>query len=558
MSTVTTGSGADPTAVAIVGVACRLPGADSPDALWELLRAGRSAVTEVPEEHRGRLGTARWAGLLDHVDRFDAEFFGISPKEAAVMDPQQRLLLELGWEALEDAGIRPADLRGSSTGVFVGAMADDYALLGARAGERAVTRHTFTGVSRSLLANRLSYVLGIHGTSLTVDTGQSSSLVAVHLACEALRRGETPLAIAGGVNLILAPDSTLRAERLGALSPDGRSHTFDARANGYVRGEGGVALLLKPLAAALADGDTVHGCILGGAVNSDGAGDTLTAPNSAAHSAVLTAAYHHGGVEPAEIAYVELHGTGTKLGDPVEAAGLGAVFGPERPVRVGSVKTNIGHLEGAAGIAGLLKVVLSLRHRALPASLNHDTPNPDIPLRELGIEVQRDLTPLPPHGRIVAGVSSFGVGGTNCHLVVATAPETAPATTPEPPTESPDATAVPAVAWPLSARSAAALREQAARLRTHLTAHPGLGLADVGLSLATTRTTFHHRAVLTGSTREDMLTGLRSLSEGRQAAHLVRGTSRATTGGTVFVFPGQGSQWPAMARDIIAQSPSDL
>ncbi|MET9293114.1 type I polyketide synthase [Streptomyces sp. NPDC003077] len=574
MSTVTTGSGAGLSAVAIVGVACRLPGAGSPDALWDLLRAGRSAVTDVPEQRRHHLGPARWAGLLDEVDRFDAEFFGISPKEAAAMDPQQRLMLELGWEALEDAGVRPADLRGSATAVFVGAMADDYALLGTRAGTRSITRHTLTGVGRGMLANRLSYFLGIHGTSLTVDTGQSSSLVAVHLACEALRRGETGLALAGGVNLILAPDSTLRAERLGALSPDGRSHTFDARANGYVRGEGGVALLLKPLAAALADGDTVYGCVLGGAVNSDGAGDTLTAPNSAAHTAVLTAAYGNGGVDPAEVSYVELHGTGTRLGDRVEAAGLGAVFGPERPVRVGSVKTNIGHLEGAAGIAGLLKVVLSLRHRALPASLNYDTPNPDIPLRELGIEVQRDLTPLPPHGRVVAGVSSFGLGGTNCHLVLATAPETAPAAAPDTPdTAAPDtaapaavpgtaapaaapAAAAPAVAWPLSARSAAALRDQAARLHAHLTTHPELGLADVGFSLATSRTAFPHRAVLTGTTREDLLAGLRALSEGKQAAHLVRGESRATTGGTVFVFPGQGSQWPAMAHDLIAESPA--
>nr|ALP32047.1 CycG [Streptomyces sp. NCIB 11649] len=267
MSTGTTGSGPDLTAVAIVGVACRLPGSDDPDAFWELLRAGRSAVTEVPPERRRHLGSARWAGLLADVDRFDAEFFGISPKEAAAMDPQQRLMLELGWEALEEAGVRPPDLRGSATGVFVGAMADDYALLGAQAGGRATTRHTLTGVGRGILANRLSYVLGIHGTSLTVDTGQSSSLVAVHLACEAVRRGEVGLAIAGGVSLGLAPESTLRAERLGALSPDGRSHTFDARANGYVRGEGGAALILKPLAAALADGDTVHGCILGGAVN---------------------------------------------------------------------------------------------------------------------------------------------------------------------------------------------------------------------------------------------------------------------------------------------------
>ncbi|MEU2826753.1 beta-ketoacyl synthase N-terminal-like domain-containing protein, partial [Streptomyces bacillaris] len=566
MSTVHTQSDAGLTAVAIVGIACRLPGADSPDSLWELLRTGRSAVTEVPPERRHHLGAARWAGLLDDVDRFDADFFGISPKEAAAMDPQQRLMLELGWEALEDAGIRPAELKGSDTGVLIGAMADDYALLSAQEGGRATTRHTLTGVSRGILANRLSYFLGTHGTSLTVDTGQSSSLVAVHLACEALRRGEIGLAIAGGVNLNLAPESTLRVERLGALSPDGRSHTFDARANGYVRGEGGAALILKPLAAALADGDTVYGCVLGGAVNNDGAGDTLTAPNAAAHAAVLTAAYDRAGVDPGQITYVELHGTGTEVGDPAEAAGLGKVFGPRHPVRVGSVKTNIGHLEGAAGIAGLLKAVLSLRHRALPASLNHDTPNPDIPLRDLGIEVQRAFAPLPTQGRLLAGVSSFGVGGTNCHVVLSTPPETAQATAlatgtgnrtgapaPDPVRITADPPAL-AVAWPVSARSAEALRGQAARLHTFLTARPELGPADVGLSLATARTAFTHRAVLTGSTREDMLAGLHALSEGRQAAHLTRGEGRTVSGGTVFVFPGQGSQWPAMARDLLTES----
>ncbi|CAA9213207.1 MAG: Modular polyketide synthase, partial [uncultured Corynebacteriales bacterium] len=440
--------------VAVVGLACRLPGAPDPAAFWRLLREGGDAVTAFPADRDGTDATP--GGFLDRVDAFDADFFGISPREAAATDPQQRLVLELGWEALEDAAIRPDRLAGSRAGVFVGAIWDDYADLLRR--HAAVTRHTMTGSHRGMIANRLSYALGLTGPSLTVDTAQSSGLVAVHLACESLRSGECELALAGGVNLILTARSTdLASARFGGLSPAGRCHTFDARADGFVRGEGGVVLALKPLRAALRDGDPVHCVIAGSAVNNDGATDGLTAPSPAAQRAVLRAAYGRAGVDPADVRYVELHGTGTRVGDPVEAAALGAVLGAGRPadapLLVGSAKTNVGHLEGAAGAVGLLKAALSVEHGRIPASLHFTRPHPGIPLAELGLRVVGELTDWPrPDRRRVAGVSSFGMGGTNCHLVLTAAPAGAPA-----PAPAPDATGGP-VLWPIGGRGAAGLR----------------------------------------------------------------------------------------------------
>jgi acyl transferase domain-containing protein len=322
-------------AIAVIGLACRLPGAPDPGAFWRLLRDGADAVGEPPGDRRDlaeRTGVRR-GGFLERVDAFDADFFGISPREAAAMDPQQRLMLELGWEALEDARIAPDTVNGTGTGVFVGAVWDDYAARTYRQGPAAVSEHTMTGVHRSIIANRVSYALGLHGPSMAVDTGQSSSLVSVHLAAESLRRGESDLAIAGGVNLILAPESNLGSLEFGALSPDGRCHTFDARANGYVRGEGGGAVVLKPLSRALADGDPVYCVVRGGATNSDGATEGLTVPSRRAQEEVLREAYRNAGADPAAVQYVELHGTGTPVGDPVEAGALGAVLGASRPAR---------------------------------------------------------------------------------------------------------------------------------------------------------------------------------------------------------------------------------
>ena len=420
-----------------------------------------------------------------------------------------------------------------------------------RGGPAAVTQHTLTGLHRGIIANRVSYTLGVHGPSLTVDAVQSSALVAVHMACESLRHGESTLAIAGGVNLNIIPETTLSAARSGGLSPDGRCFTFDARANGFVRGEGGAAVVLKPLARAVTDGDPIYCVIRGTAVNNDGTGEGLVIPDPAARAAVLRRACQQAGVRPADVQYVELNGTGTATGDPLEAAALGAVFSAARnaesPLLVGSAKTNVGHLEGAAGLVGLLKAALCIKHRQIPPSLNFETPNPDIPLDELRLRVQDSLTAWPRGDRpLVAGVSSFGVGGTNCHAVLCEPPagsELAP-----PPPDVP-----PAVPWVVSGRSPHALEAQARRLTAHLTEFPHLGATDVGFSLATTRTAFEHRAVVVSPDREELLLGLDALAQDRPAASLVRGTG-GDPAKIVFVFPGQGSQWPGMAVHLLDTS----
>nr|WP_225448192.1 type I polyketide synthase [Streptacidiphilus sp. P02-A3a] len=544
--------------IAIVGLSCRLPGAPNSAAFWQLLARGESAIGEAPAGRPGG-SSPSVGGFLDQVDGFDPEFFGTTAREAAAMDPQQRLFLELSWEALEDARIVPGALSGTATGVFVGAIAADYAALLQARGDLAVNRYSLTGLNRGIIANRVSYTLGLHGPSLTVDSAQSSALTAVQLACESLRRGESTVALAGGVSLNLAPGSTLAADRLGALSPDGRCFTFDARANGYVRGEGGGVVVLKLLSQAVADGDRVHCLVLGGAVNNDGATDGLTVPSADAQERVVRAAVAQAGVDPGHVQYVELHGTGTRVGDPIEAAALGAALGGgragDRPLLVGSAKTNVGHLEGASGIVGLLKVALSIRNRALPASLNFETPNPLIRFDEWNLRVQRELTPWPGTDRpLLAGVSSFGMGGANCHLVLAE-PEPLPAAqavqaAPAPGSGSPDRP----VAWILSARDQAALREQAALLHAAVTDRPELTPAPVARSLATTRTAFRHRAAVVGADRQELLDGVRALADGEQSAALLQGVA-GDTGGTVFVFPGQGSQWVGMATELLDSSP---
>ncbi len=571
--------------IAVIGLACRLPGAADPGAFWRLLSEGTDAITDVPPDRWDGAAVAdadpsepgrtdiRRGGFLDRVGHFDAGFFGLSPKEAAAMDPQQRLVLELAWEALEDAHVRPGTLRSTRTGVFVGAIWDDYATLHHRSGLTAISPHTVTGLHRSIIANRVSYFLGLHGPSLTVDSGQSSSLVSVHLACESLRKGESTVALAGGVSLNLVPESTLGAAKFGGLSPDGRCFTFDARANGYVRGEGGGIVVLKPLARAVADDDPVYCVIRGSAVNNDGGGEGLTVPLRSGQEQVLRLACERAGVDPAHIGYVELHGTGTKVGDPVEAAALGAVLGtgraPGDPLRVGSAKTNVGHLEGAAGITGLLKAALALHHRELPASLNFETPNPAIPLDRLNLRVQTEHSAWAAEdGRpLFAGVSSFGMGGTNCHIVLAEHRETAApdaqngtgaasgdADTGESRAGEPG-TGTAATCWPLSARTASALRGQAAALLAHTEAHPALALPDVGRSLATGRTAFEHRAVVVGENREDFLRALRALSTDGVDTALTTGRT-APRGELAFLFSGQGSQRAGMGRELAETVPA--
>ncbi|MFC9929209.1 type I polyketide synthase [Streptomyces sp. NPDC127190] len=536
--------------VAIVGLSCRFPGAPNPEAFWTLLREGTDAVSQAPA---GRGLDAGAGAFLDQVDQFDPEFFGISPREAAAMDPQQRLMLELSWEALEDAGVVPAELSGSRTGVFVGVMWDDYATAVRRDGTATAGRHSMTGLHRSIIANRVSYTLDLRGPSMALDTGQSSSLVAVHLACESLRRGEAELALAGGVNLNLSPESTRHSETFGGLSPDGRCFTFDARANGYVRGEGAGLVVLKPLSRALADHDRIYCVIDGTAMNNDGASEGLTVPSARAQEEVLREAYQRAGVDPAEVSYVELHGTGTKKGDPLESAALGAVFGPGRepdaPLLVGSVKTNIGHLEAAAGVAGLIKTALGISRRELPPSLNFRTPNPRIPFEELRLRVQTELTGWPREDApLRAGVSSFGMGGTNCHVVLSEAvpvAEPAPARTPG---------AFSPLPWVVSGRSAAAVRAQAERLHAHVAGRPELSPAGVGFTLAARRTAFEERAVVLGDGTGELLDGLAALARGVPAPNVVRGTARGA-GRTAFLFSGQGSQRPGMGRRLYATVP---
>ncbi|MFI6108907.1 type I polyketide synthase, partial [Streptomyces sp. NPDC051310] len=467
--------------IAVVGYSCRVAGAATPGEFWELLKNGRSGVGEFPEARRTEgIGHPDLpGGYLDAVDRFDADFFEVSPAEAAAMDPQQRLALELSWEAVEHSGTSPHALRGTRVGVFLGAINDDYASLLHRRGAGAVSRHSLTGTQRSFLANRISYHLGLRGPSAVVDTGQSSSLVAVHLGVQSLLRGECDAVLAGGVNLILSDVATHSLKRLEALSPDGRCYTFDARANGYARGEGGGFVLLKPLRQALADGDRVLAVIRGSAVNNDGGGDGLTVPDPRAQQAVLLDACRAAGIRPGDVQYVELHGTGTKVGDPLEASAVGGAFGTARPggtpVRVGSVKTNIGHLEAAAGIAGLLKVIACVSHREVVPTLNHEQANPRIPLAELNLAVQRDHRPWPDEdGRLVAGVSAFGLGGTNCHVIVTDAPATAPA----------DAGAVPPTAGTATAGAAAAVSAGTAADGTATAAAVSAGTAADGTATA--------------------------------------------------------------------------
>ncbi|MES1240936.1 MAG: acyltransferase domain-containing protein [Acidobacteriota bacterium] len=429
--------------IAIVGMACRFPLSPDPEAFWRLLRDGVDATRTVPPDRwdadalydpdpqaPGTINTRRGA-FLDRVDRFDPLFFGISPREAREMDPQQRLALELAWEALEDAGIPPRSLAGSRAGVFMGVIFRDYADLH-READAPVTSHTGPGSSLAIVANRISYLFGLRGPSLSVDTACSSSLVSVHLACQSLRDGECALALAGGVNLILYPGIAVELTKFGGLSGDGRCKAFDARADGFARGEGAGMVVLKPLSRALADGDPVYALIRGGAVNNDGSSNGLTAPSPQAQVEVLADACARAGVEPRRVQYVETHGTGTPLGDPIEARALAAVLGPgrdpERPLVIGSAKTNIAHQEGSAGIAGLIKLALAIHHRQIPPSLHFETPNPDIPFEELGLRVQTELGPWPagPGEPVLAGVSSFGWGGTNAHLVLEGFPAPAP------------------------------------------------------------------------------------------------------------------------------------
>ncbi|MFI9154597.1 SDR family NAD(P)-dependent oxidoreductase [Streptomyces sp. NPDC053367] len=546
--------------IAIVGMAGRFPKAPDTDALWRLLSEGGDAIGPVPPD--------RWdsgeqldpekeiqavGGFIDDVDRLDAEFFGISPREAAAVDPQQRLLLEVGWRALEDAGQRAADLAGTRTGVYVGASWHDYELLRKERGA-APTPHSLVGNALDVIAARLSYFLKVRGPSMTVETGCSSSLVALHLAAQALREGEVDAAIVGATNLMLDPHVTVGLTHFGALAPDGRCKTFSAQANGFVRGEGVAALYLKTLERALADGDRIHGVVVRTVVNNDGGGDSLVTPSPDGQEDLLRRAYDGTGLPPGQPAYIEAHGTGTGRGDPIEVGALGRVLGPGRaadqPLLVGSVKTNIGHLEAAAGMAGLFKLLLAMRHRVVPPSLHSAELNPAIAFDELGVRVVREPHPLPGTGPLYMGVNSFGWGGTNAHVVLMTPPENSP----EPAAEDRPRTGLPAVV-PLSAHTEPALTEVAARLADAAGRTADDGLDALAGTLAWRRDHFPQRAAVVADSPAQLAERLRAHAAGAEDTDGVTTGRTVPRGRTAFVFPGQGSQWQGMGRELFRDSP---
>ena len=538
--------------IAIIGIGCRFPGASGPEAFWKLLSDGIDAVGEPPSTRLlDGLAAAPRAGFLDRVDLFDAPFFGIAPREAIHTDPQHRLLLEVAWQALEDSGLVPENLRGHDVGVFVGIATNDYGR-----GRLGVDKEAYaaTGNALSVAANRLSYVFDFRGPSLAVDTACSSSLVAVHLACESLRRGESTLALAGGVNVLLSPEITETFAAAGFLSPLGKCKTFDASADGYVRGEGAGLVVLKPLDRAIADGDPIYAVVRSSAVNQDGRSNGITAPNRLAQEAVIRTAYRRAGISASAVDYVEAHGTGTLLGDPIEAAALASVLSenrpPSSPCAIGSVKTNIGHLEAAGGVAGLIKVALALKHQHLPASLHFHAPNPHIPFSTLPIQVQSSAGPWPKRDRpSLAGVSAFGFGGTNAHALLESPPRL------ETESRIDASSSVETQIIPLSAQTPAALNDLASSFHRFLT-QDSSSLADIAHTSAVRRSHHDHRLAIVAATKADAIALLGSHLRGLHAPGLSNGRrSPARRPRVAFIFSGQGSQWLGMGRGLAEHEP---
>jgi acyl transferase domain-containing protein len=550
--------------IAVIGLGCRFPGgANTPDAFWQMMCAGVDAIREVPAERwdidayyhpnpdsPGMMST-RWGGFIDEVDQFDPQLFNISPREATTLDPQQRLLLEVSWEALEHAGQAPDQLTGSATGVFMGITGNDYAQMQlADGGINEIDTYYGSGVGHSMASGRISYVLGLQGPSISIDTACSSSLVAIHLACQSLRSGECRLALAGGANTMLVPEITVALSKFHMMAPDGRCKTFDARADGFVRGEGCGVVVLKRLSDALADGDNVLAVVRGTAVNQDGPSSGLTAPNGPAQEAVMKAALQNAGLQPEDVSFVETHGTGTALGDPIEVQALGAVLAAHRsadqPLILGSVKTNIGHLESTAGVASFIKLVLAVQHGEIPPNLHFETPNPLIPWADWPLTVPTRLTPWQANRRIGA-VSSFGFSGTNAHIIVGEVAQ---------PERAAAAVERPYHLLTLSAQTEAALAQLAGRWAEALAAAPAQSLADAAFTANHGRAHLPIRLALMAGTAVEAQQKLAAIADGEAANGVVQGRIQTTDRPKIaFLFTGQGAQYPGMGRQLYETQP---
>ncbi|AOY81500.1 type I polyketide synthase [Moorena producens JHB] len=553
-------------AIAIIGMGCRFPGGGAgPQEFWDILHQGVDAIAEVPQdrwsiddyydpdpETPGKM-YSRYGGFIEQIQEFDPHFFGISGRETISLDPQQRLLLEVTWEALELAGQNPQQLEQTKTGIFVGICSSDYSENLASRGLEAIDAYLGSGNAHSTASGRISYILGLTGPSLAVDTACSSSLVSVHLACSSLRNQECNLAIAGGVNCLVSPGTTITLSKAQMLSPEGRCKTFDASANGFVRGEGCGLVVLKRLSDALSDGDNILAVIRGTAINQDGRTSGLTVPNGPSQQTVIRQALENGGVDPAQVSYVEAHGTGTSLGDPIEIGALGAVFGRthsvEQPLLVGSVKTNIGHLEGAAGIAGLIKIVLQLQHQQIAPHLHLSKPNPYINWSELPVQIPTQVTPWQRNDRPrFAGVSSFGFSGTNAHVVLAEAPTQV---------KSQNFQERPVHLLTLSAKTEKALEELVERYHNHLKTHHEQALADICYTANTGRAHFNHRLAIIASNQQELAEKLLGYKTGSEVVGLFSGSlpSSTTSPKVAFLFTGQGSQYIKMGVKLYNSAP---
>ena len=553
--------------IAIIGIGCRFPGANDPESFWQLLRNSVDAISEVPKERwdidafynpkpgtPGKMST-RWGGFLEQVDQFEPSFFGISPREVERMDPQQRLVLEVAWEALENAGLAPDKLAGSQTGVFMGIGNYDYSMLLSKEGLADINAYNGTGNALSIVANRLSYILNLRGPSVVTDTACSSSLVALHFACRSLQSGESNLCLVGGASLMLSPEPFITYSHARMMAADGRCKTFDASADGYVRGEGCGVVVLKRLSDAKRDEDNILAVIKGTAVNQDGLSNGLTAPNGPSQQAVIRQALENAGVTPAQISYVEAHGTGTSLGDPIEVKSLKAVLmqGREKdqPCWLGSVKTNIGHLEAASGLASLIKVVLSLQHQEIPAHLHLKQLNPLISLEGTTFSIPTECQPWSAQDkRRLAGISAFGFGGTNCHVILEEAPipSLSPSLSPSP--------TPPLHLLTLSAKNENALRELAQRYADFFTTHPEVSVADVCFTANTGRSHFDQRLALVAESPCQLRQQLEAFAADKETAGLVSGKVQSKKRQKIaFLFTGQGSQYVGMGHQLYETEP---